>query len=40
MNDGAIAEEFRLEVMTKIKYDDNRKGTDYSILNDACYAYR
>ena len=27
MNDEAIAEELRLDVMTKTKYDDDRKGT-------------
>ena len=27
MNDETIAEEFQLDVMTKIKYDDDRKGT-------------
>ena len=27
MDDEAIAEELRLDVMTKTKYDDNRKGT-------------
>jgi hypothetical protein len=27
MDDEAIAKELRLEVMTKIKYDDDRKGT-------------
>ena len=27
MNNEAIAEEFQLDVMTKIKYDDDRKGT-------------
>ena len=27
MNDEAIAEELRLDLLTKTKYDDNRKGT-------------
>jgi hypothetical protein len=27
MNDEAIAEELRLDVMTKTKYDDDQKGT-------------
>ena len=27
MNDKAVAEELRLDVMTKTKYDDDRKGT-------------
>jgi hypothetical protein len=27
MDDEAIAEEFQLDVMTKTKYDDDRKGT-------------
>jgi hypothetical protein len=27
MNDEAIAEKLRLDVMTKTKYDDDRKGT-------------
>jgi hypothetical protein len=27
MDDGAIAEELRLDVMTKTKYDEDRKGT-------------
>jgi hypothetical protein len=27
MDDKAIAEELRLDVMTKINYDDDRKGT-------------
>jgi hypothetical protein len=27
MDDGAITEELRLEVMTKTKYDEDRKGT-------------
>jgi hypothetical protein len=27
MDDKAIAEELRLDVMTKIKYDEDRKGT-------------
>jgi hypothetical protein len=27
MGDGAIAEEFRLDVITKTKYDEDRKGT-------------
>ena len=28
MDDGAIAEELRLDVMTKTKYDEDRKGTN------------
>ena len=41
MDDKAIAEELRLDVMTKAKYDDDRKGDkDYSVLNDSCYDYR
>jgi hypothetical protein len=27
MDDGAIVKELRLDVMTKIKYDEDRKGT-------------
>jgi hypothetical protein len=27
MDDGAIAEELRLDMMTKTKYDEDRKGT-------------
>ena len=28
MDDEAVAEELRLDVMTKTKYDDDRKGTN------------
>jgi hypothetical protein len=33
MDDKAVAEELRLDVMTKTKYDDDQKGTDYSAFN-------
>jgi hypothetical protein len=41
MDNEAIVEELRLDVMTKTKSDEDQKGDkDYSILNDSHYVYR
>ena len=37
----AVAEELRLNMVTKTKYDADRKGEEeYLVLNDSCYNYK
>jgi hypothetical protein len=47
MDDEAVAEELRLDVMTKTKYDDDRKGTNTTqslmfcvMIIDECQGYK